>query len=155
MDVGRKIVRTIIPAFFFSAKERRFIEDAIRTAEKNTSGEIRVHMVPSHKGDIMDAAARTFEKLGMTNTAERNGVLIFFSIKDRSFAILGDEGIYKKAGDELWGKAVHAMTARFADNEFAVGISEGVMLIGEALRDHFPYQHDDVNELPDVISFGR
>ncbi|MEK6794822.1 MAG: TPM domain-containing protein [Spirochaetota bacterium] len=146
------IVRSSIPFFFFSKRDKKRIIDAIRSAEFGTSGEIRVHIARRVAEDIMAEAAATFERIGMTRTEKRNGVLIYFAIHDRAFAIIGDSGIDAKAG-RLWEPAVKAMQERFSRNEFADGIAQAVAMVGAALKEHFPYQSDDVNELSDKISY--
>ena len=71
---------------------------AIQTAEKNTSGEIRVHLEQVCKGDPCLRAAYVFSKLGMFRTKDRNGVLIYLALKSHKFAIIGDSGINEKVG---------------------------------------------------------
>lgn len=151
MASGR-IVRSSIPFFFFSRREKKLIVEAIKAAELGTSGEIRVHIARHGGDDTVAAAARVFERIGMTRTEKRNGVLIYFAILDRTFAIIGDSGIDAKAG-HLWNPAAKRMQECFAGNEFAAGIADAVAMVGTALKEHFPYQRDDVNELPDWISY--
>ncbi len=135
-----------------SAADRKRIVAAIRTAEQMTSGEIRVHVQPRCGEDPICEATRVFERLGMTRTAERNGVLIFLALRDRRFAVIGDTGIHTAVGDEFWQQIADAMTAHFARGELAAGLEAGVLAIGEALQRHFPHRRNDTNELPDTIS---
>lgn len=125
---------------------------AIRIAERATSGQIRVHVQPRCSDDPVRDATRVFERLGMTRTAARNGVLIFLAVRHRRFAVIGDTGIHAAVGGEFWRDTADAMTPHFARGELAAGLEAGVLAIGQALQCHFPHQRDDVNELPDTIS---
>ncbi len=145
--------RSLNPAFFLSKREKVEIKNAIIQAENETSGEIRVQIAKKVQHDIMQEAKRVFEKIGMIETKERNGILIYFAVKDRKFAILGDKGIHEKMGDAAWNTIASAMQEYFKNNDFAGGLSFGIGRIGEALKTHFPHQKDDINELPDDISY--
>ena len=140
---------------FFSEEERDDIVMSIKNAELDTSGEIRLHVEEKCKGDARDRAAYLFEKLEMHKTEQRNGVLFYLALKNRKFAILGDAGINKAVPDDFWDNIRDTMLNHFRDNEFAEGLTEGISLAGKQLKKHFPYQKDDVNELPDDISFGK
>ena len=139
---------------FFSKEEKEKIKSAVKEAELNTSGEIRVHIDNRCREDVMDRAAWWFGKLEMQKTEQRNGVLFYLAVKDRKFAILGDAGINAKTPEDFWDNIKEHMLNRFTDGEFAKGLQEGILMAGQALKEHFPYQKDDVNELPDDISFG-
>lgn len=139
---------------FFSADEQKQIVEAIRRAEKNTSGEIRVHLEWHCKGDVLDRAAKTFAMLKMHKTELRNGVLIYLAINDRKFAIIGDAGINAKVPDDFWDSTKELMVSHFKENRMVKGLVEGIAHAGEQLKKHFPYQQDDINELSDDISFG-
>mgnify|MGYP004442625293 FL=1 len=139
-----------------SAPEQQRILDAIRAAELQTSGEVRVHIenrCPDK--EPMARATTLFGKLGMTQTQQRNGVLIYVALKSRRFCILGDSGIHSVAGQDFWQSARDAMQPLFAAGKPAEAIAEGVRRVGELLHERFPYQEDDVNELPDEISWGE
>jgi len=139
----------------FSPEERDAIVSAIMEAEKNTSGEIRVHIESSFKGDVMDQAAFVFEKLKMLETEQQNGVLFYLAAKNRAFAILGDSGINAKVPENFWEDVKTVMQDNFKAGELAKGLIEGLRMTGQKLKEHFPYQSNDVNELPDDISFGK
>ncbi len=139
---------------FFSAGEKEQILSAVKEAELNTSGEIRVHIDNNCREDVMDRAAWWFAKLKMHRTAQRNGVLFYLAVKDRKFAILGDAGVNAVTADDFWDAIKEKMAEHFSEGRFATGLSEGIRMAGEALKQHFPHQADDVNELPDEISFG-
>jgi uncharacterized membrane protein len=139
---------------FITEADKKSIVDAIKEAELNTSGEIRVHIESSCKGDVLDRAAHLFKKLQMHKTEQRNGVLFYLAYKDRKFAILGDGGINRKVPENFWDMIKEKMTVKFKEGKFAEGLAEGIKESGEQLKTHFSYQSDDVNELSDEISFG-
>jgi len=140
---------------FFTKEQQAQILTAVKEAEEATSGEIRVHIETSFKGDVLDRAAWVFRKLGMHKTALRNGVLIYLSVEDRKFAIIGDAGINAKVPEGFWKRISELMQKNFKEGKFTEGLSEGIILAGEQLKTHFPHQKDDVNELPDEISFDK
>jgi len=140
---------------FLSETDQKKIVDAIKEAELNTSGEIRVHIESYCKGSVLDRAAYIFKKLKMHKTNLRNGVLFYLAYKDRKFAILGDAGINAKVPENFWDEIKERMAAKFREGKFAEGLSEGIIESGNQLKKHFPYQTDDVNELSDDISFGE
>jgi uncharacterized membrane protein len=140
---------------FFSKEQQERILNSIKEAEKETSGEIRIHIETSCDGDVLDRAAWIFRKLGMHKTAGRNGVLFYLAVSNRKFAILGDAGINSKVPEGFWDKIRELLMQNFKDNKFTEGLSEGILLAGEQLKTHFPYKSDDVNELPDDISFDE
>jgi uncharacterized membrane protein len=140
---------------FFTKEQQAQILAAVKEAEKETSGEIRVHIETSFTGDVLDRAAWVFKKLGMHKTAERNGVLFYLALNNRKFAIIGDSGIHTKVPEGFWNEVSENMGNNFREGKFAEGLSEGILLAGKQLQKHFPYQQDDVNELPDDISFDN
>jgi len=140
---------------FFTEKEKKQIIDAIKAAELNTSGEIRFHIENKLKGDLMDRAAFIFDKLEMQKTSERNGVLFYLAVKSHKFAILGDLGINKVVPNDFWDEIKDKMQVHFKKKEFSHGIIEGIKMAGEKLKEYFPYQSDDINELSDDISYGN
>jgi uncharacterized membrane protein len=139
---------------FFSKEEKQLIKSAVQDAERNTSGEIRVHIDNHCKEDVMDRAAWWFAKLDMQKTEQRNGVLFYLAVKEQKFAILGDAGINEVTPDDFWDAIREKMAAHFSTGDFSVGLQEGILMAGLALKDHFPYLEGDVNELSDEISFG-
>ncbi len=146
-------MRFLIPRLFLKRKEKKEILNAVQAAEKNTSGEIRVHLEYSVKGDIIQRARDVFYKIGMDKAAERNGVLIFIATRDKKIAILGDEGIHKKVPLGFWQDEIALIEEHFKREEFSEGIALAILQIGEKLKDFFPYQKNDKNELPDEISY--
>ncbi|MDD3385410.1 MAG: TPM domain-containing protein, partial [Bacteroidales bacterium] len=135
-------------------EEEAQILQAILEAEKNTSGEIRVHLELFFKGDLMDHAVYIFNKLGMHKTALRNGVLFYIGLKNRQFAILGDQGINQVVPPGFWDRISDYMREEFAKGKFFEGLTQGILLAGEQLKAHFPIQADDRNELSNDISFS-
>ncbi len=131
------------------------IEEAIREAEKETSGEICVSVAPFFWGNVRKAAEKAFVRLGVTRTAQRNGILIFVVPSRRNFVVLGDSGIHEKVGQEFWHEVVAGIAERFRADDFTSGIIRGIQHVGEQLAAHFPYDAEtDVNELPDKVDFG-
>ncbi|MEN8115534.1 MAG: TPM domain-containing protein [Bacteroidota bacterium] len=139
---------------YFTEENKLQITNAIRVAETNTSGEIRVHIEKHCKGDVLDQAAYVFEKLGMHKTELRNGVLFYLAVEDHKFAILGDAGINQTVPDDFWESTKETVIAKLKEGLYAEGLSDGIIMAGEQLKEHFLYQSDDVNELSDEISFG-
>jgi len=139
---------------FLSKEERQQIVDAIKEAELNTSGEIRVHIENTCRGDVLEKATYWFDKMGMAKTELRNGVLFYLAVKSRKFPIVGDEGINNAVPDDFWEKIKVNMALHFQQRDFAIGLAKGITEAGKALKKYFPHQSDDVNELSDEISFG-
>lgn len=141
---------------FLTPKQEQAIVKAIRQAEKCTSGEIRVHLENTTATNPYERAMEVFQKLEMHRTANRNGVLFYFAVDDRSFVIFGDEGINKVVPPDFWESTKNEMLHHFQKAEFYNGIIAGILKAGEALKAYFPYQSgNDSNELPDEISKGN
>lgn len=140
---------------FFTEKQKEDIKTAVQNAELETSGEIRIHIENECDGDVLDRAATIFEKLGMIKTQQRNGILFYLAIRNRKFAIIGDEGINKYVPEDYWEVAKMKMLNHFRSGNFSEGLMEAIDMVGIELKKYFPYQTDDVNELPDDISFGK
>lgn len=139
----------------FTDQEKEVIVQAIKSAEQNTSGEIRVHIENHCKGDVLDRAAEVFDILKLQKTALRNGVLFYLAMKDHKFAILGDGGINEKVPENFWDEIKEHMAFQFKTGQFTAGLSEGITMAGDQLKQHFPVAKDDTNELKDDISFGK
>ena len=137
---------------FFSKLDSDRIVEAIAEAEKKSSGQVRVHVTHRKPENLEQRAERRFEKLGMTRTAHRNGVLIYIAPKLRRFRILGDTGVHEKCGDEFWKETAAEMESHFRRGEFTEGVVKGVQKAGELLAAHFPRERGDVNELPDEVT---
>lgn len=138
----------------FTPDEQKRIVEAIRQAEKATSGEIRVHVEPRCANtDPVQRAIEVFAHLGMHQTKEQNGVLFYLAYTDRKFAVLGDKGIDAKVPNDFWESTKDLLRSHFAAGKHAEGLSLGIERAGQQLKQYFPYASDDTNELADDISF--
>jgi len=128
---------------------------AIKESEAKTSGEIRIYVQRGElDGDAFDYAQRRFRQLGMEQTRERNAVLIYVAPRARKFAVIGDEGVHKKCGDEFWQDLVERMREHFQAEEFTGALVEAIESTGQLLARYFPKSSDRGNELPDSIIEG-
>ena len=140
---------------FFTSEQKEQILQAIRTAEKHTSGEIKVHLERYCADNVLDRAANLFHELGMSQTELRNGVLIYVAYQDRKFAILGDASINAAVPSNFWDDIKVHMQTKFRAAHFTEGIIEGIEMAGQQLKEHFPHRAEtDQNELNDDLSFG-
>lgn len=140
---------------FFTETEQQQIVEAIRQAELNTSGEIRLHVEARCKGDAYERAKSVFEGLGMHKTALKNGVLFYLAYQDKKFAILGDKGIHEKVSQQFWDQEKELLLQYFKQQQHAEGLCLAIKQAGEKLKQYFPYASDDSNELSNDISFGK
>ncbi len=140
---------------FLARLDQKRIVDAISEAESRTSGEIRVHVQPKAGDEARNVAERTFERLGMTKTAMRNGVLLFIASEENQFVILGDKGIDDAVPAGFWNEIAAKLTIRFKNGEFTEGIVGAITSAGEQLRTYFPHEADDVDELPNDVSIDE
>ncbi len=141
--------------FFFTPEQEEELLKAIQNAELTTSGELRIRVEHKSSGDAYKDAVRAFEKLGMTKTELRNGILFYLATDDHQFVLIGDKGIHEKVGDNFWSSIRDKVIEHFKKGEFTLGLVEGITACGKALAEYFPYMEDDVNELPDEISKGK
>ena len=142
------------PDRFLTAEQQMTVVNAVRLAEKGTSGEIRIHIDGRCNGDPVKRAEDVFGKLGMHRTELRNGVLIYLACNSKVFAIVGDKGINDIVPEGFWTDITEMMGNEFRNGRFAEGLEKAAVMVGEKLKEYFPYQTDDVNEQPDDISFG-
>jgi len=140
---------------FLTKEEELEVVEAIRLAEQNTSGEIRVHIEKETSVAPMDRAMEVFYLLNMENTQERNGVLIYVATQSKQFAICGDQGIHNKVTDAFWDSTKDIMLQNFKNCNNKQALVEGISKAGEQLKSHFPYQEGDVNELSNELSKGK
>ncbi|HNS42788.1 MAG TPA: TPM domain-containing protein [Taishania sp.] len=140
------------PSDFLSKEEVQEVVLAIKEAECNTSGEIRVHIDQEEVESPFEHAKIVFDELEMYTTQDRNGILFYFNISTHSFVIIGDEGIHQKVGDEFWDIIRNAVINEFTKGNYKVGLINGISEVGKQLKSHFPYQANDKNELPNEIS---
>jgi uncharacterized membrane protein len=152
---------SIFPLFkkaaYFTAEEKLRIVDAIRAAEQQTSGEVRVYIESKNVYvDPMDRAAEVFYDLKMDKTDNRNAVLLYIAMKHKQLALFGDEGIYNATGAAYWNNAVKEMIANISAQHITEGIVNCIHHIGQTLKEKFPFDRvTDKNELPDEIVFGK
>lgn len=140
---------------FLSAGEEQDIINAIQQAEKNTSGEIRVHIENHSEKPPLERAQEVFFQLGMDATQARNGVLFYVGVNDHTFAIIGDEGIDKAVENDFWDCTKDIVISHFKEKRYKQGLVEGILRAGDRLQQYFPYSSDtDKNELSDTISKG-
>ena len=137
---------------FLSKLDSDRIVAAIADAERKSSGEIRVHVTRRKPDNLEERARRRFELLGMTRTADRNGVLFYVAPNLRRFQILGDSGIHEKVGDDFWKETAAGMEEHFRRGDFTEGLVHGIARAGELLAAHFPRAAGDTNELPDEVT---
>lgn len=137
---------------FLNNTEEQEVINAIQTAERNTSGEIRVHIEQGTKKDPFERAKEVFHLLKMDNTKLQNGVLIYVAINDRTFAICGDKGINDAVPKDFWDSTKNTIQSHFRKGDFKQGLIEGILKAGEQLQNYFPWKGDDLNELKDDIS---
>ncbi|WP_367754949.1 TPM domain-containing protein [Flavobacterium sp. WC2421] len=139
---------------FLTQEEEQEIVEAIRVAEKNTSGEIRVHLEKTTELDPFDRALEVFNELKMDETQLKNGVLIYLAVKDKTFVICGDQGINEIVANDFWDSTKDIMVTHFKNGNFKQGLIDGILKAGEELKKHFPWSEDDTNELSNEISKG-
>ncbi|MGB0788065.1 MAG: TPM domain-containing protein [Marinirhabdus sp.] len=123
-------------------------------AERNTSGEIRVHLEAHSGTDAFARATEVFGLLHMNNTKQSNGVLIYIAVKDKALVILGDSGINRAVPPDFWEGTKNLIVAAFKSGTIKQGLVNGILQAGQQLKEHFPHRAGDVNELPDGISVG-
>ncbi|MDD5150254.1 MAG: TPM domain-containing protein [Flavobacterium sp.] len=139
---------------FLTQEEEQIIVEAIRVAEKETSGEIRVHIEKTTSKVPYDRALEVFNELKMDATELQNGVLFYFAVADKNFVICGDKGINDVVADDFWDSTKDKMAIQFKAGNFKQGIVDGILSAGEQLQKYFPYQEGDINELSNEISKG-
>ncbi len=141
------------PEAFLNSEEEQRIIAAIKQAENNTSGEIRVHLESKNKEKpSMQYVWEVFNKIGMTQTKAANGVLFYIDVKHRQLTIIADKGINEVVPSDFWKDVTKVVLNQFKNSSYADGLVEGILLVGEKLKTFFPHQTDDRNELPDEIS---
>lgn len=143
------------PPAMFTEEEKQRIVSAIQMAERNTSGEMKVHVESTCALEPMLRAQEVFVKLELHRTKQQNGVLFYIALDDHKFAVLGDSGINAVVPNGFWETTKELMRGHFRQNQIVEGICAGIGKAGEQLKAHFPFAADDVNELPDDISFGN
>lgn len=139
---------------FLTEQEEQEIVDAIRQAERKTSGEIRVHIEQDCKTDVFEHALEVFHILKMDNTKQQNGVLIYVAVNNKAFVIYGDKGINDSVEDDFWNSTRDKIATQFKSGNFKQGLIDGITEAGNALARYFPWEDSDTNELDNTISKG-
>lgn len=142
-------------AQFLTKQQEQEVINSIQEAEKNTSGEIRVHFEKSVDQDPIARAKEVFYQLEMHNTKFKNGILFYVAVDDHQFAVLGDEGIDKVVPDDFWESIKDEVLNEFKLGNHSKGLVLGILHTGEKLKEYFPFNDDDINELSDEISKGH
>jgi uncharacterized membrane protein len=137
---------------FLTQQEEQAIIDAIRDAELNTSGEIRVHLENSSSDNAYNRAVEVFTILKMNNTKLQNAVLIYVAVQDKSFAVIGDKGIHDFVTETFWAQTKNVIENHFKSGDYALGLTNGILQIGIQLKQYFPWHLNDKNELPNNLS---
>lgn len=139
---------------FLPKADEQDVINAIVEAEKNTFGEIRVHIENHTEKPPLERAQEVFYQLGMDKTKARNGVLFYVGVADHTFAIIGDEGINNVVENDFWDCTKDAVISHFKNKKYKDGLVEGILKAGERLKKYFPYTADDKDELSNEISRG-
>lgn len=140
---------------FLTEKQEQRIIKAIAEAENKTSGEIRVHIEHKSNRDPLERAARIFHELGMDETELQNGVLIYIASEDHKAAVYAGKGIHKQVEDGFWNDVLNILLEHFKKEEYEAGIVEAVSKVGNKLKELYPYQSGDINELTNEISYRK
>lgn len=140
---------------FLTKEEEQAVVEAIRVAEKNTSGEIRVHIEKTTSIDSYERAMEVFHLLKMDETQLKNGVLLYVAVKDKSFVICGDKGINDLVPTDFWDTTKDVMAFHFKNGDFKQGLVDGITKAGEQLQKYFPFEEGDTDELSNEISLGE
>jgi uncharacterized membrane protein len=132
------------------------IKEEISKVEQKTCGEIRLSLREKRNFfeklyKCHELAVRDFEKMGMTHTKDKTGILVFIIFGERYYDILADEGIYNKIPDSTWNNLESKLIDEFKSGGYLNGILHIVDRMGEVLSKEFPRTSDDVNELPDEV----
>lgn len=138
---------------FLTEEQEQQIIDAINRTEKRTSGEVRVHIENSCEGDPLDRAARIFHDLGMNETRQQNGVLIYVATDDKKTSVYAGKGIHEQVKEHFWSDVVNLIIEHFKNDEYEEGLEKAVLEVGHKLEELFPYQEGDVDELSNEISY--
>ena len=139
---------------FLTDTEMASLVEAIRIAEEQSSGEIRVHIDSTSEEDFAKKAFAIFQSLQMQHTKERNAVLFYVNFEQHYLTIIGDEGIHKKVKQSFWDTLHDEITAEFAKENYLKGLTDAILKTGQELKTYFPISGENINELPNDISFS-
>jgi len=139
----------------FSESDLMFLKSCIESAEKSTSGEIRLHVEAICPSDIPEKRAHElFELLGMVNTKEKNAILIYLAYDSRKFVLWGDQGIHDRVGQDFWDNQASFLTTQLKSGHYVPGMQKVIENLGNALGEFFPWNPSDSDELDNSISIG-
>lgn len=144
---------------FFDDDQLLRISNKIKDVEKSTAGEVCVSIKEKRssrqrKLNIKTLAEQEFKRLGVDQTRDATGVLIFILLEDRQFYILADSGINSVVPEKTWDNLKDEIQSWFERGEFCKGLIHGIIRIGEILKEKFPVKPDDANELTDRVKLS-
>lgn len=140
---------------FLTEKQEQRVVEAIQKAEKKTSGEIRVHIEDHCENEPLMRAARIFHELGMGQTAQQNGVLIYIASDDKKAAVYAGKGIHKQVEEGFWDDVLKILISHFKNQAFVEGIEQAIAKVADKLVELFPHERGDINELSNEISYNK
>lgn len=143
----------MIPLESVPAIDEPRVVAAIAAAELRTSGEIRVVITRQPAHDPVGEAQRHFARLGMNETAARNGILIFVAPASRTFALVGDKAVHERGAVAAWREIADTMSEQIKRAEFTAGLLLGIDRAAALLATQFPCHPNDGNELPDTVEY--
>jgi uncharacterized membrane protein len=142
----------------FPAATLEVIEREIRDSERLHGGEVRFAVeaalpLPAlWRGTTAhERAIDLFSHLRMWDTNERNGVLIYLLLADRSVEIVADRGVHALAGQTHWGHVCRRMQRAFSHGSYERGTASAVRMVSRMLARHYPPMAGRPNELPDKV----
>lgn len=131
------------------------IEQAIASSEATHRGEIRFAAEDALDGPALLAgqsararAIEVFAQLGVWDTEENSGVLIYLLLADHDIEIVADRGINARVTPADWEKICHAMEQALARGAYEQAIVGGIKEVSALLARHFPPRPGDRDELP-------
>jgi hypothetical protein len=139
----------------YSQSDLDFLKSCIEKAERTTSGEIRLHLEAVCSNEIPENRAQeVFMELGMTQTKQRNAILIYLAFESKKFVLWGDQGIHERVGQDFWDKQAQYLSEQLKDGNFVSGMQKVIEQLGVALGEFFPWDDSDKDELDNSISTG-
>jgi uncharacterized membrane protein len=149
------MARPADPRRFLSESEGLAVNTAIKTAERRTSAEVKLVIARHCWSHLKDKASRIFKELGLSETRQHNCVLVLLITTNREFLIYGDQGIHEHVGQGFWDDVRNTMNEAFRQDKFGEGLSQGILLMGEKLAQHFPHDRDDIDEISNEIVYWK
>ena len=128
--------------------------EAIKKAEDQSTGEIRVHIDSTSEENNAKTAWEVFKSLGMDKTQERNAVLFHVNFEQKYLTIIGDKGIHEKVQQKFWNNLHDKITQAFSETKYFEGLQNAILETGYELKKFFPIEGENPNELPNEITFS-